>query len=80
MMREFINFTDLKFIDISSEKSRTYSFPGGDEVTINLPCKLNVSKSGGHRLFSADGVSHYIPNGWIHLSWIVEDGHPHFVA
>jgi hypothetical protein len=31
--------------------------------------KLSVSSSGGHRIFSADGQSHYIPSGWIHLTW-----------
>lgn len=75
----FENATDLAFEDISSERYREYRFHGGAVVRIEAPLKLNVSESGGHRIFDAEGVSHYIPAGWIHLSWVAKDGEPNFV-
>lgn len=76
----FRNGTSLNFVDISSEKWREYERPDKTKVRIENPVALNVSKSGGHRIFDASGVSHYIPSGWIHLSWNVKPGQPHFVA
>lgn len=76
---QLVNNTDLVFIDISSEVSRTYRFPNGEYVTLDNPLKLHVSKSGGHRVFTADGNAHYIPSGWIHLCWKAKNGEPHFV-
>lgn len=78
-MVEFVNASNLDFSDVSTEEERTYTFPGGHTVTITEPLKLNVSKSGGHRLFAADGVSHYVPAGWLGLSWKTKPGAPHFV-
>lgn len=74
----FSNGTELKFTDISSEEFREYSFPGGDKVLIEKPLQLNVSKN-GHRIFDSNGVSHYIPQGWIHLKWMVKPGEYNFV-
>lgn len=76
---EFINESGLEFSDISSEASRQYRFADDTVVWIDAPLKLNVSASGGHRLFDASGASHYIPSGWVHLSWRAKDGAPHFV-
>lgn len=76
---EFINESGLDFSDISSENSRTYEFPDGSKVTVDNPLKLHASKSGSARIFDAQGVSHYIPAGFIHLSWTVKDGAPNFV-
>ena len=76
---QFDNATHLDFEDISSERWREYRFLGGDVVRIEAPIKLNVSESGGHRIFDAEGRSHYIPTGWIHLSWVAKDGEPNFV-
>ncbi len=75
---ELKNESSNKFVDISSEESRHYDFPGGDTVHISKPCWLSVS-SGGHRLLDADGVSHYVPKGWFHLRWKAKEGQPHFV-
>ena len=77
--RQFTNESDLEFADISSEEWREYRFAGGDVVRIERPLKLNVSESRGHRIFDADGRSHYVPWGWIHLSWGARDGAPNFV-
>jgi hypothetical protein len=74
---EFINKSGLEFADISSEVYREYDF-GDRKVRIDNPTHLNVSPN-GHRLFDAQGVSHYIPKGWIHLEWRAKDGQPHFV-
>lgn len=76
---EFINESGLDFINISSEAARTYEFPSGAKVTIYNPLKLHVAKSGSARIFDAEGVSHYIPPIFIHLSWIAKDGQPNFV-
>jgi hypothetical protein len=69
----------MEFKDISDEVHRTYEFPGGDIVTIIDPIKINVSKSGGHRILDAAGTSHYIPPKWIHLKWTVKGDSPAFV-
>lgn len=77
------NQTPYKFIDISTEQYRNYVFstPHG-LVTIHIanPDKLHVSSSGGHRLLDVDGVSHYIPSGWLKLEWKAKPGAPNFVA
>ncbi len=78
-MTNFVNQSDNDFADISSEASRTYNFGTKGFVKIDGPLKLAVSSSGGHRVFSRDGKSHYIPSGWIQLSWIAREGQPHFV-
>lgn len=76
----FRNATAYAFVDLS-EQYREYTFPGSTKkVRIARPRKLYVSPSGGHRIFSADGVSHYIPPNWIHLEWKVEKDAPHFLA
>ncbi|RWF58943.1 MAG: hypothetical protein EOS50_01570 [Mesorhizobium sp.] len=75
----FINQSDLSFTDISSEKWREYKFAGGDTVRIVRPLRLHVSDSRGHRIFDAEGRSHYVPWGWIHLVWEAKDGEPNFV-
>jgi len=75
----FNNATDLEFTDISTELWREYRFLGGETIRIEAPQRLNVSESRGHRIFDGHGVSHYIPPGWIHLSWKVRDGAPNFV-
>jgi len=80
MTIEFRNDSGLEFTDISSEAERIYNFGSKGFVKIIGPLKLNVSASGGHRIFSADGKSHYIPSGWIELTWTAKDGQPNFVA
>lgn len=75
----FYNDSGLEFTDISSEAERVYNFGSKGFVKIQNPLRLNVSASGGHRLFSADGKSHYVPAGWIELTWTIRDGEPNFV-
>jgi hypothetical protein len=77
----FINGTDLEFKDISDETYRVYVF-SDIEIRIENPLKLHVTfkKSGhSHRIYDAQGVSHYIPSGWKHLYWQVKEGQPNFV-
>lgn len=76
---EFRNESDLTFSDISSEAWREYRFDNGSTIRIEHPLKLNVSDSGGHRIYDAQGQSHYIPKGWIHLVWEPNPGQPNFV-
>lgn len=75
----FINESNFEFSDISSELYRVYEFSNGKTIMISEPLKLNVSKSGGHRIYDNSGVSHYVPQGWIHISWKAKDGQPNFV-
>ena len=76
----FINESGLEFCDISSETGREYGFPNGQKLYIGQPLYLNVSKSGGHRLYTKDGWSYYIHprEGWW-ITWRVKDGAPNFV-
>ena len=67
---------ERKWIDISSEEFRAYTFVKS-AVIINKPQHLNISDSGGHRILDGEGVSHYIPAGWTAISWKAD---PHFVA
>lgn len=73
----FNNVSGLEFVDISGEQWREYIFPGGQSIRIERPLQLHVS-DGGHRVFDADGISHYVPKSWIHLRWKAEEGTPHF--
>lgn len=78
------NETELDFTAIHSEQWRRYEFLDVSghvsALTIIRPQWLHVSRSGGHRILDRDGVSHYIPKGWIHLSWKSFPGTPHFVT
>lgn len=49
------------------EDWREYRFPGGEIVKIKNPQFLIVSDN-GHRI-GCGKVSHYIPYGWIDLTW-----------
>lgn len=75
---EVRNGSSLTLNDISSEEWREYDY-GKQQIRINGPVALNVSKSGGHRVVDENEVTHYIPKGWIHLSWKAKDGQPHLV-
>jgi len=74
------NATDLTFTDISAEAERTYHFAGGHTLTISEPTHLHVSASGGHRIRGVDGHGHYIPAGFLAITWTPKDGSPTFVA
>jgi hypothetical protein len=78
------NNSKHKFTSIASEAYREYTFPAPQgryvKVRIEKPTELSVSESGGHRLLDAEGVSHYVPSGWIHLSWKAKEGEPNFVC
>ena len=73
-----INESGLTFTNISSEQYRVYEWESGKTIHITCPTDLNVSKN-GHRILDANGISHYIPSGWIHLYWSVKKGKPNFV-
>jgi len=74
----FINKSGLEFKNLDSEEYRIYEFADGAKVKIDGPLKLHVSDSGGHRIFDKFEECHYIPAGWIHLSWRSKPGQPHF--
>jgi hypothetical protein len=68
----------MEFKDLDHEEYRVYKFDNNVMVRIDNPLKLNISKSGGHRIWDARGVSHYVPSGWVHLYWLVKKGENHF--
>lgn len=73
------NNPDLKFKSIETEQFRVYEFVDGSSFKINDPVALHVSESGGHRVLDKQGISHYIPSGWVHLYWKSKDGQPAFL-
>ena len=77
--KDIINGSSLKLNDISSEEWREYEFEENKKVRIENPLGINVSKSGGHRVIDAGGITHYVPKGWFHISWKPKDGKPHLV-
>lgn len=78
-MGQFVNKSGLEFSDISSEEFREYTWGDMFKLTINRPLRLNVSASGGHRIFTEDGNSFYVPSGWKCLMWKAKEGEPNFV-
>lgn len=58
------------------EVYREYIFPGKEKVRLIEPVTLIVSDN-GHRVVTADGLSHYVPYGWIHLYWECPEGREH---
>jgi len=49
------------------EKSRVYSFPGGEKVCIADVTHFLARPSGTHRLRTADGKLHIVATGWLHI-------------
>lgn len=47
------------------EQSRKYYFPGNDTYEVTSVRKLEVSKSGGHRLTRANGQLVYVSPKWL---------------
>jgi hypothetical protein len=76
----FLNESGLNFNDISSELNREYTFPNGNKLLILKPLYLNVSKSGGHRLYDESGTCYYVQpaEGW-YIKWQPREGQPSFV-
>jgi hypothetical protein len=73
------NESKREFVDISMEQDRTYRVLGDEEIYISRPQWLHVSKS-GHYVLDYNETMHFIPNGWIELSWRPKPGNPHIVA
>lgn len=75
-MIKFHNASERQFVSIEGETRRTYNFGEGVTVTIDGPRELHRSDS-GHYVFDSNGVMHFIPHGWIELTWEVVDSGPH---
>jgi len=58
----------IKIHDISTELYRVYTFDTGYQLTIDKPITLSFSKRGS-RILDEAGMGHYIPDGWVHLTW-----------
>ena len=75
---EIKNTSQREFKDISSEEYRRYVWPEGI-VFIPNPIGLSVSKS-GHYVIDSDGVTHFIPFGFIELAWKAKNGQANVVT
>lgn len=63
----------LLWKDISKEEWRQYDVVSGDYLIfqkINNPVAISYTATeGAHRIVDSTGVAHYIPTGWIQLTW-----------
>jgi len=81
ILESFINESKLIFSDISSEEFREYLLftPDKPLKIEGKPMKLNVSESGGHRIFTSSWCYYIQPKeGWA-IRWKVENNKPNFV-
>jgi hypothetical protein len=62
-----------KFLDISNQKTRTYNYGENKIVVIENPQWLNIDKT-GHRVVDLAEVAHFLPEGWIEITWEAKDG------
>ena len=76
---QFINVSRFKFIDISFEMFREYVYPNGAKIRIDNPLRLSIANNNAHRLFDLNGLSYYIPQGWISIVWKARPGAPNFI-
>lgn len=67
-------------VDISSEEWRTYTYAGGNAVTIDAPQLLYVMPSGSHRIVDNEGRTHRPTPGYLMITWQSKPGQPAFVA
>ena len=61
-------------VKLEHEKSRIYVFPNGGFYAVTNVKELLVSKSGGHRLTTADGLLVYVPFTWLAIEIESETG------
>lgn len=74
----FLNKSGKSFTETPGEISRTYVYGPGDEVTIREVRQFRRTKSGSHLLYTQDGRSYVIRDGWRTMSWEVEKGAVNF--
>ena len=65
---------DLEWKDIGDELYREYIYESGFVYRIDVPLALNVSDSGGHRVYDCEGKSYYVKAGWVAIEWEGFDG------
>lgn len=61
------------FTLVHPEKTRVYTYPGGDRVELKEVTGVAVSASGNHRVETADGHLHVVAPGWLHIEVEAED-------
>jgi len=76
---QFVNASRFRFVDITSELFREYVYPNGAKIRIDYPMRLSVAQNNAHRLFDMNGLSYYIPPGWISVVWKARPGAPNFI-
>lgn len=50
-----------------AERSRLYTFQGGERVRLENVTHFVARESGTHRLKTQDGKLHIVPPGWLHV-------------
>lgn len=75
----FMNYSRLRFVDISNELFRKYLYPNGAQITIEFPLKLSIASDKTHRVFDTSGMSYYIPPTWIGIVWKAKPNAPNFI-
>ena len=76
---QFINDTNFRFINITSELLREYIYANGSKLTIHNPLRLSIANNNDHRVFDASGLSYYIPPNWIAIVSKARPGAPNFI-
>jgi hypothetical protein len=51
-----------------AERSRVYTFPGGETVRLENVTHFLARESGTHRLKTGDGMLHIVRSGWLHIA------------
>ena len=71
-MREPIEIAGAKFVDVSSNLWREYVYATG-VVRIERPEWLHVKAQTdtlhSHRVIDSEGISHYLPSGFLEVRW-----------
>ena len=64
-----IETKSLEVIRLSTpERSRMYTFSNEETITFWDVTAITVSKSGTHRLETADGKKHIVPPKWLYIT------------
>ena len=58
-----------KIIDISSESYRLYRYQKGENIMIRDPKTLYIDSNRDHKVVDAEGQTHIVKSGWMHLKF-----------
>lgn len=61
-------------INISNESYRLYRYQKGENIMIRNPKTLYIDSNGDHKVADAEGQTHIVKKGWMHLKFKLHDG------